>query len=160
LCIETNEFTDRDKGLVTGIGFLFLFAVSIFLGQNIKKISQFGLLIFLTFGTFIAGSYILGLLVGSTTNSMVVYSIANSLFVSWTMIFFVNKIVKIDFKTQTIILTCLFLFLAYFFIDKLSESLYLDYNIHPRMTMFNLFQLALIIPLTIGMTVKKPVHNN
>jgi len=155
VCIETNEFTDRDKGFVAGIGFLFLFTTSIFLGQKLKKISQFGILILLTFGSFMVGSYVLGLLIGSTTNSMFIYSIANSLFVSWAMIYFVNRIIKIDFKKQTIMLSFIFLLLAYFLIDKLSDRLYLNYNIHPRMTMFNFFQLALIIPLTLGMTVKK-----
>lgn len=159
LCIKTNEFTDTDKGFVTGVGYLFLFSASIFFGQNLKKISRFGYLTLLTFGTFIIGSYGLGLLIGATTDSMVIYSIANSLFVSWAMIFFVNKIIKIEFKTQSIILIFLFLLLTYSLIERWSDTLYLNYHIHPRMTMFSVFQLFLIIPLTLGMTMKKPAHN-
>lgn len=158
-CIKTDEFTDRDKGFVTGVGFLLLFSTSIFLGQGDRKIAQFVLITALTFATFFVGSYLVGLLIGLTTNSMILYSIVNSIFVSSAMTFFLNKIIGIDFKMQTVLLTTLCLLTGYLIIDKSSEHLYLYYHIHPRMTMFNIFQVSLIVPLTLGMTIKKPSHD-
>ena len=90
---------------------------------------------------------------------MVIYSIVNSFFVSITLTIFLNRIVGIDLKTLTIALTFSFLLLAYYLTNKLSDKLYIYINFPPRLTMFNVFQFLLIIPLTLGMTLKKPAHN-
>ncbi len=153
LCIKYDEFTDIDKGLVSGLGYLILLAVSI--GQNFNHIGKIVFFIFLTIMTFLIGSYVIGPLIGFTTNSMILYSIINSVFVSVTMAFFLDKLRGIEFKKSTTILTFLFLLLAYFIIDQIEDFLYIDYDMHPRLTMFIIFQFALIIPITIGITLKK-----
>lgn len=151
VCTITVDFTNRDKGFVEGLGFLILFAFSIYLGQTIKRLKFLGSLVMLTIATFLTASFTIAPLVGLTTNAMLLYSIMNSIFVSIVMTVFVDKIINIDFM----IFTCLCLLGAYFLIDEFSNMLYMDYNIHPGMTMFGVFQLALIVPLTLGMTVKR-----
>ena len=159
LCIVTNEFTNRDKGFITGLGFLLLLPTAIYFGQDLKGLLVLSSLALLTIVTFLIGSYVLGSIVGLTTNSMVIYSIVNSFFVSITLTIFLNKIVGIELKTLTIGLTFFFLLLAYYLTDKWSDKLHVYSNFHPRLTMFNVFQFLLIIPLTLGMTLKKPAHN-
>lgn len=88
-----------------------------------------------------------------------------ALTIAWTILAIVTHeftdrdedkgIITIGFRLATILLTCLFLLAAYFIDYTLSKTLDTTYNFHPRLTTFNLFQLALIIPLTLGMTLKK-----
>lgn len=49
------------------------------------------------------------------------------------------------------------LILSYWIIAYTEDIFYLDYYIHPRLLMFNVFQFFLILPLTLGMTLKAPV---
>jgi len=157
--ITTDEFTDKDKGLITGSGFLILLSASIFWGQKLKRLDVFVWITTLTISTFVISSFILAPLVGFTTDSMVIYAVVNSLFVSIIMTIWLNRFIQIEFKSLTIALTFLFLFVAYFAKEKVSEKLYLNYDIHPRITLFNIFQFALLLPLALGMTLKKPAHN-
>ncbi len=155
LCIVLDEFTNKDKGLITGLGYLLLLSISIYFGQGLKRFVLFCYLAIITIVTFLVGSFVLGPLIGLASDSMVLYSIVNSIFVSIVMTVFVSKIVRIEFKVQTILLTCLLLLIAYFIIYRFSDKLFLEYNFHPRLTMFNIFQFALLLPLTIGMTIRK-----
>lgn len=155
LCIETNEFTNSDKGLVSGFGFLLLLPLAIFLGQRIKGIKWLGFLVGSVLLIFLIASLAIGALFGLTTNSMVVYAIANSFFVAMAMVFCLNKAAGIPLKWPTIFLTFLFLLAAYALIDRYDEEIYLYYHISPRVTLFNVFQLSLIVPLALGMNIKK-----
>lgn len=101
LCIVTDEFTDRDKGFISGLGFLVLFAASISLGRPQKSISIFIILTGITILTFLVGSFGLGMLIGSFQSSLIPYVIANAIFVALTMTFFVNKFITIDYKRET-----------------------------------------------------------
>jgi len=159
LCILTDEFTEIDKGLISGFGFLVLLPTSIYFGQNRKSLTSFGFLTLLTIITFLVVSFILGPIVLIATNSMIIYSVVNSLFVSFVMTLFIDKIISIEFKTLTVVLTCLLLIFSYFIIENYSEKFYLNYNVRPRLTMFNVFQIALLIPLSIGMALKKSSAN-
>ena len=154
LCILTDEFTKRDKGFISGLGFLLLFAASLSLGQPKKSISNFMVFSGITILTFVVGSFGLGPLMASFQSSMVPYAIANAIFVAITMTFFVNKFIAIEYKTETRIVIFLMLILSYWLIDGIDGFFYLGYYIHARFFMFNIFQFFLILPLTLGMTLK------
>lgn len=160
ICVVIDEFIGTNKELVSGIGFLTLFATSIFLGQQIKTFASFVFLVLLTISTYLFGTFILGSLVGLTTDSMLLYSLANSLFVAVVMTEFLNKIIGIEFRVATIILTFFFLLFAYYLMHFYSASLNDALNFQPRLAIFNLFQFLLIIPLTLGMTVKRISQKN
>lgn len=155
LSIITKEFTNNDKGLVTGIGFLLLFSFCIYFGQQMKEIKSLFFLIVLSFGTFLISSFVLGSLIGQLFNSILLYSISNSLFVAVVMTFFLNKLKAIDFFITTVVLVWIFLIVAYYFLNKYEQPFYISYDIHPRITMFVIFQFALIIPLALGFSIKK-----
>ena len=156
-CIQANEFTDIDRGFITGFGFLLLFSASLYFGQNRKPLRSFILLAVITIVIFLIGTFILGPLIGLSTDSMVLYAVINSLFVSISMTLTLNKIYGINLRYLTMALTFIMLLIAYLLISKFDEddNYYLKYGVYPRMVMFNIFQFMLLIPLTIGITIKK-----
>ena len=156
LCIMADEFIGINKGFASGVGFLTLFATSIFLGQQIKTFASFAFLVLLTISTYLFGTFILGL----TTDSMLLYSLVNSLFVAVVMTEFLNKIIGIEFRIATIILTFLFLLFAYSIMHSYGANLTRELSFQARLAVFNLFQFLLIIPLSLGMTVKRSSQTN
>ena len=160
ICIAINEFISTYNGLVSGVGLMILFATSIFLGQQIKTFASFAFLVLLTISTYLFGTFILGPLVELTTDSMLLYSLANSLFLAVVMTEFLNKIIGIEFRVATIILTFLFLLFAYSIMHTYSANPNRELNFQPRLAVFSLFQFLLIIPLTLGMTVKRSPQTN
>lgn len=154
LCIMTNEFTHTDKGLITGLGFLLLFSSSFYFGQPLQGARTLLLLSLSFIVTFLIASFIVSAAVRMGTDSMLVYSICNSLFTSVVLTLLLNKFYGVQLKMLTVILTFIFALVSYYLMDSLNKNLYLNYNIHPRMTMFILFQGLTIIPLTLGLTIK------
>jgi hypothetical protein len=154
LCIKTDEFTNIDKGLITGLGFLLLFSISFYFGQPLQNATTLLLLSLSFILTFLIASFIIGAAVQRAIESILIYSICNSLFTSVVLTMLLNKFYGIQFKTGTIILTFICALSSYYLMDRFDKKLYLNYNIHPRMTMFLLFQGLTIIPLTLGLTIK------
>ena len=155
LSIYTEEFTNRDKGFVTGVGYLLLFSFSIYYGQRMKDRESFLLIIVLSVSTFLIGSFVLGSLIGLLLGSILAYSILNSVFVDVVMTFFLSMLKAIDFLIPTMVLVWIFLTMAYYFVNRYEDQFYMSYDIHPRITMFVIFQSALIIPLALGLSMKK-----
>lgn len=120
LCIVTDEFTESDKGFISGLGFLLLFAASLALGQRRKSISFFMIFSGITILTFVVGSFGLVPLMASFQSSMIPYAIANAVFVAITMTFFVNKFIVITYKKETRIAIFLMLVLSYWIIDGID----------------------------------------
>ena len=160
ICLATDEFISTNNGLVSGVGLMTLFATSIFFGQQIKTFASFASLVLSTISTYLFWTFILGPLVGLTTDSLLLYSFANSLFVAVVMTEFLNKIIGIEFRVPTIILTFLFLLFAYYIMHSYSAGLNRTLNFQPSLAVFNLFQFLLIIPLSLGMTVKRTSQTN
>jgi hypothetical protein len=154
LCIKTDEFTDRDKGLVSGLGFLLTFSASVYLGQPRKSFFSFLYLSIITIAVFLGATFVLGPLIALSINSMVLYAVVNSILVAITMTIAFNKIYGIGLKYQTITLAAILMMLGYLVFSKVTDYIHFKYDIHPRLIMFNFFQLLLIIPLTLGITVK------
>ncbi len=153
LCINYDEFADNDKGLYSGLGYLILFGISI--GQNFDHLGKLLFFTILSIFTFLISSFAIGPLVGFTINSMILYAIINSGFVAAVMVYTVDKLMEIQFKKVTFILTFTLLLLAYFLISNTQDYLYMDYDLHPRISMFIIFQFALITSLSIGLSIKE-----
>ncbi len=160
ICIAIDEFISTNNGLVSGIGLMTLFTTSIFLGQQIKTFASFAFLLLLTISTYLFGTLILGPLVALTTDSLLIYALVNSLFVAVIMTEFLNKIIDIEFRVATIILTFLFLLFAYSIMYSYNAGLNRELNFQPRLAEFSLFQFLLIIPLSLSMTVKRTFQPN
>ena len=88
------------------------------------------------------------------SDSMLVYSICNSLFTSIVLTVLLDKFYGIQLKILTMVLTFISALASYYLDDRLDKDLFLNYNIHPRMTMFILFQGLTLVPLTLGLTIK------
>ena len=162
LCIRTDEFTSNDKGLITGIGNLFLFAASIYFGQRRMPLNSFGRLVALTLLIFLISSFVLTpLSLFLTTESMIPYALVNSLFVSLAMTKVVDNLYGVRFKRFTIFLTFTVLLIAYLILADFDhdDRYYLKWGLNYRMAMFNIFQFFLIIPLSLGITMNAPTKS-
>jgi hypothetical protein len=160
LCVQYDEFTKGDKGLVSGLGYLLILSFSIFCGIKSKSIANLVLLTVLVILTFLIGSFGLGLALDAVTGSLVVYALVNALFVALVMTLALNKLSGIYFKWFTIGLIFVFLLVAYIIFVNLDDHLHLKYGLQPRLTMFIVFQFLLIVPLALGMALKSEDAGN
>jgi hypothetical protein len=138
-CYRFDEFTDNDKGLLSSMGFLAIIPISIYFGQGIKPLLFLFVLYIGTVGVFLFGSFVL-LLLGSTTNSVQIYSLANAVFVSIIYPKFVNLLKPFILIKPTIIAIFLLLVLAYYLIAMFTEDYYFGFYVNPRFITFNIFQ--------------------
>jgi hypothetical protein len=153
-CYRFDEFTDNDKGLLSSMGFLAIIPISIYFGQDIKPLTFLLILYIGTVGVFLFGSFVLFLL-GAATNSYLIYSLANSVFVSIVYPKFVNHLKPFTLLKPAIIAIFLLLVLAYYLISIFTEDYYFGFYVNPRFITFNIFQFFLIFPMAIGMSFKK-----
>lgn len=155
LCFQTKEFNARyDKGLITSTGLFFCLPISIFLGQRTKQIRILARLILFTILVFSISSFILLPLIGRFTESIASYCIINSLLVPVTLVFLFNQIIPIEFKTGVSIIGSLLLATAYYLIYMYNKTLFLNYDIPLSITLIAVFQFCLIVPMSLGMTLK------
>ena len=158
ICVQTDEFTGNDKGLISGLGYLVLFSVSFYFGQPVRP---FRILIYLTGSiiiSFLISSFVLGALLGNL--SLTIYAVVNSIFTAIVLTFILNKIYSVHFKGLTIILTIIFNLAAYLFMSTLGDDVFRNFDLRPGLSMFIIFQFMAIIPLTLGLTIEgKTAHN-
>jgi hypothetical protein len=155
LCIRLNEFTDNDKGLVSGLGFLMLFSTSFHFSQKTKSFFNFLFLTLSIILTFLFASFIMAPVIGLTSNSVLIYAIINSIVTPIILTYILDKFYGIEFKGFTVGLSITFALLAYLIISIFSDRLHMLYDFNPRLTMFNVFQSLLIFPLTFGLVLKR-----
>ncbi len=149
--IHYDEFTENDKGLITGLGFLILMAASIIFGSGRLRLAKF---VFLPIGViliFLFGSFILLPLMMTIAETEWLYYVCNALFVAVTMTFLIDRWDIVRFRKLTITLTWLCLIIAYVILDYFKSTSIPYFDIHPRIAMFILFQTMMIIPLALGM---------
>ena len=155
LAIKTNNFAKNDKGFVTGFGFLIIFSISFNFGQKIISIKKFlnlsiSIVLLYSFSSFILSSWIFGLV-----DSYFIYAIFNSIFVSLALTLILNRLYTIELKKQTFIYSTIFILTSYLINEIYSKNVYPNYNLHPAITIFIFFQSFAIIPLLLGLTLKK-----
>jgi hypothetical protein len=155
LCIRYNEFTDRDKGFITGLGFISLFALSFYLGMPLKKVKHLVILLLVFLLTFVVSSFIIGPLFGFVTDSYPAFAIASSLFTCTVLAYILDRIYTIKYYYATIIAAICFALTAQYLWTRYDEYLQVYYNIHPRIFMFNIYQLMVLLPLAIGVSVRE-----
>jgi hypothetical protein len=146
--------------LVSGFGYLALLSISIFFGQGLKGIPVLIYLMGIIGFTFLFSFFGIVLLIALNIDSEILYAIVNSLFVAVAITFGLNRAVRIDFKFYTIILTFILLFLGNVIIYLSDDFFSHNFNLSPRIVMYSVFQIALILPLALGMAVKKTNTEN
>ncbi len=154
-CLITNNFTENDKGFVTGFGFLVIFSASIHFGQKKCSLTKFFHLLILMILLYSSSSFILSACIFALTDSYVIYTIFNSIFVSVVLTLILDKLYTVELKKQTILLSLLFIMGSYFFHEILSKYLYSLIDLHPGISIFIFFQSFVIIPVLLGLTLKK-----
>ena len=144
LCIKTDELTMTDRGLVSGCGYLLLFAVSFYVGQKPRPASKLWLLIVGVIIIFLLVSFVL-LLVAQNflADSLIAYSICSSVLSATLLTGLLHVLYGIEFRPLTIVVTSLFALAFYCF------------KTEGRVQMFNLYQGLVIIPLAAGLSLKR-----
>lgn len=102
-------------------------------------------------------SFILSACIFALTDSFFIYTIVNSIFVSVVLTLILDKLYTVELKKQTILLSLLFIMGSYFSHKILCEDLYSLIDLHPGISIFIFFQSFAIIPLLLGLTLKKKV---
>jgi hypothetical protein len=154
-CLYYNEFTDTDKGLVSGLGFICLFALSFYIGMPPKKIKHLAVLLVAFLCVFLVSSFIIGPLFGFTTNSHSAFAIASSLFTATTLAYVLDRLYGILYYYTTIIATIGCALAAHWLWSQYSNYFNIHFSIHPRIFLFNIYQLLVLLPLALGLIIQK-----
>ncbi|WP_108425523.1 hypothetical protein [Flagellimonas amoyensis] len=175
LCVVTNEFTKNDKGFLTGLGFLIIFAVSIFMANDKIKLRQLLYSIFLIPFIFFVASFLIGLLTmwlgwkldipefGVT----VLFKVLSSFVAALGLGLVLSFIYKINRLKKVFFLIFIPAIVANFFVEIIDGTLLYNYDIPPRVTMFTIWQTLTILPIfylinkkNIFISKKKKTHYN
>lgn len=149
-CVSTDHF-DR-HGHISVLGFLTLFSGSIVFGPGLPWVRVLPLSL-LVIGVFLVSTFVIAGPMMEMSGFGIAMPIVNALFLSAVMVKLMDKMKRIHFKAPAYILTFSSLLFAYFILN-VAESVVPD----PMLTMFNVFQLLLIVPLTLGVAFKRSLH--
>ena len=159
LCISFDEFTDKDKGLASGLGYLVIFSLSFYLGSTEKQKHPFFIFTLAIIAAFLVLSFVMTPVLGAVfqirTLVWIVSAIANSIALTWL----IGCFYEISTKYKIVLLTIIFELAAYFVMEKYSDALYNKYHMNQRLAMFVVFQGFVIVSLTLGISIRKPAHN-
>ncbi len=144
-----------DNGLIIGLGFLFIFAFSIWFGKDGTSIKNLSIITLVTLATFLISSFVLSLLMLKITDQIWLYYAVNAVFVTFIFVWLLDKLYGIPTARATKLFSLGCILCAYYFIDADAEFLLFSLDLHPRETMFLLFQGFFIIPLAFGLSSRK-----
>ncbi|MGD1848571.1 MAG: hypothetical protein ACFB10_24530 [Salibacteraceae bacterium] len=157
LAVTLDEFTSNDKGLVTGLGYLGLFSISLWAGQGDRAWKKLLLISVLNLLLFVFSSFVLGLLFAFLPTSMELwtYYIFNAFFLSAIYVWLLNKIYSIDAPWLAFGSTSALIVIAYAIIEADIAFLKSDLGLEYRMILFSVFQGMLILGLSTALNVKR-----
>ncbi|MBC9915513.1 hypothetical protein [Chitinophaga varians] len=135
---------------LTGLGFLVLFPVSIYVGMGRKQLKALVTTLVATMLVFAVGTFIIFPLVSLIADATALYAVVNSCFVAVVMTLVFDKCYGVKFRYFTMGLIFVALLLAYYLLDQYKDASDMLFGIHPRLVMFNIFQGLLLIPLALG----------
>jgi len=159
LAISLDEFTQSDKGLITGIGYLLLLSLSLWLGQGNLKTKKLLLLCGLNAVLFSLSSFILGPLINHLSGQLWMYYIINSIFLSISYVWILNIIYSITYKWLSFALIAFSILIAYWLIEQDFSFFRFELSLSPRLMTFLVFQGLLISALTLSLNIIKSVKN-
>jgi hypothetical protein len=160
--VITDRFTKNDKGMLTGLGYLVIFASSIYFGRKLKFFDYWLMLILFTVIIFCLSSFVFlpglfFLVLDADVAGWIIYTIGNSIFVAWALTLVLQKFYGLQNRKLTMIITAISALASYgviFWITEYAKHAVPDYveDIHG---MFNIFQLFLIVPLAAGLSMPR-----
>ncbi len=151
LCIKTNFFTDRDKGLVSGLGYLAIFSSAIHFAARNKSFGRWLLLSLGVIVLFLVSSFILGLLLGTLSDSFWLYAIVNAVFVGWALPWLVRYFYGLWHYRLMWPAVAVAMLGSYAVSRAIEDALFFRFDIHPSITMYLVFHTLLIVPLALNL---------
>jgi len=155
LCVVTNEFTKNDKGFISGLGFLIIFTISIFLTNYKIKLRQLLYSAIIVSITFFIASFLVGLFsmwliwlfdLPEFTNKTL-FVVLSSAVASIGLSLMIKYIYKVDKLKISLLMIFIAGVLSSILIEMINNKLFFDYNIPTRVTMFVVWQSLAIIPI-------------
>ncbi|TDS18768.1 hypothetical protein DFQ03_0478 [Maribacter caenipelagi] len=175
LCVVTNEFTKNDKGFISGLGFLIIFTISIFLTNYKIKLRQLLYSAIIVSITFFVASFLVGLFsiwliwlfdLPEFTNKTL-FVVLSSAVASIGLSLMIKYIYKVDKLKISLLMIFIAGVLSSILIEMINNKLFFDYNIPTRVTMFVAWQSLAIIPIfylinenNLNDTARKKTHYN
>jgi len=175
LCVVTNEFTKNDKGFISGLGFLIIFTISIFLTNYKIKLRQLLYSAIIVSITFFVASFLVGLFsmwliwlfdLPEFTNKTL-FVVLSSAVASIGLSLMIKYIYKVDKLKISLLMIFIAGVLSSILIEMINNKLFFDYNIPTRVTMFVVWQSLAIIPIfylinknNLNDTARKKTHYN
>lgn len=147
-----RAMTDPGPVLVflTGLGFLVLFPVSIYVGMGRQQLKALVTTLVATILIFVVGSFIIFPLVTLISDATALYAVLNSCFVAIAMTLVFDKSYGVKYRYFTMGLIFVALLLAYYLLHQYKDASDTLFNMHPRLIMFNIFQGLLLLSLSLG----------
>jgi hypothetical protein len=160
--VITDRFTKNDKGMLTGLGHLVIFASSIYFGRKLKFFDYWLMLILFTVIIFCVSSFVFlpglfFLVLDADVAGWIIYAIGNSIFVAWALTLVLQKFYGLQNRKLTMIITAICALASYgviFWITEYAKHDVPDY-VEDILSIFNIFQLFLIVPLAAGLSMPR-----
>lgn len=159
LAISLNEFTRNDRGLITGIGYLALFSISIWLGQGLLGAKRLLSILGVNLILFSFSSFLLMPIISIWSESIWLYCVINSIVLAVAYVWIFNKIYTISYKWLSLILISTSVLLAYWIIELEPSFLKFELDLNHRMMIFSIFQGLLIVALSISLNLNRTLPN-
>jgi hypothetical protein len=146
LSMHFERFTEKDKFLITGFGYIIIFASSFYFGRKLKPFYYLVLLIVAAVGMFLFASFIL--LIFAEMLGVMCYGIISSAFTSFFLILILDKFYGIHRKYVVLLVTACFGSIAYYLQIEFKGEI----KMHGT---FNIYQSFLLVPLAAGLSWRK-----
>lgn len=159
LAVSLNEFTRNDTGLITGIGYLALFSISIWLGRGRLDAKKLFSILGINFVLFSLSSFLLLPLISIWSESIWLYRVINSIVLAIAYVWMFNKIYTISYKWLSLILISTSVLIAYWIIELEPSFLKYELDLNHRMMTFSIFQGLLTVALSISLNLKRTSPN-
>ncbi|AEV99625.1 hypothetical protein A4D02_27730 [Niastella koreensis] len=151
-CFQFDRYFGENRFGLKAIGFVTLFSLSFAFGLGLRRFIKITLLLVIFLATFFIVSFVIGPLSANLVqdstwlSGLIMSSVAATI-----LVMTLNHIKRIEFIYPCILTTILFALPSYFTqVRRLEDRLYWAYDIHPSISMFNLWQGLTIISLSLG----------
>ena len=154
VCFLLDKHYVENKFYLKAFGFVTLFCMSFIIGLRVLNVGKIILLFLVFISTFYFVSFFIMSIVAVLRNdSLLLGGLIMSLISVTILTITLNSVKRIEFISPCIIITTLCALPAY--LEEFSDTLHMDYNIHPSIVMFNAWQGLTVISLALGLCLKR-----
>lgn len=141
---------------ISGLGFLVIFPLSVYLGMGRGKLSALITTLIATNLVFVIETFAIKQVMEFVSpTSSIPNAVVNSFFIAFSMTIIFDRCYGVRFGYPTTGLVFVFLLLAYYLINRYQDSPVMLFDIKPVYAMFIVFHGLMLIPLAVGLNIDK-----